>query len=119
VRLALDLDGMTARYGIAIKNIVVEAGSTADENLIVLEEYAGPYEIATVSFSFVADYEGFKGLLAEMEKSLRLMDVRSITFIPNDSGFYEFQISVETYWLKDSAPIQEEPSPTQEPLNIP
>ncbi len=100
VRLALDLDGMASRYGVSIKNVQTTTGAGADANLIVLPEHAGVYERATVSFSFVSTYENFMRLLADLEKSLRVMDIKSIAFEAGESGLYDYRISVETYWLK-------------------
>lgn len=100
VRLALDLDGMASRYGISIKNIQATTETNQDAGLIVLPEYADPYDKAIVSFSFVANYENFMLLLADVERNLRIMDVKKILFQANDSGLYEYQVSVETYWLK-------------------
>lgn len=100
VRLALDLDSMASRYGISIKSIQTSVGVSRDASLIVLPEYANNYEVATVSFSFISTYENFKGFLADIEKSLRIMDVKSISFQISDSGFYEYRVSIETYWLK-------------------
>lgn len=100
VRLALDLDGMASRYGISIKNIHTTIGAAGEESLITLPESAGPYEKATVSFGFISNYANFVRLLADIEKSLRVMDVKSISFQTSESGLYDHQISVETYWLK-------------------
>ncbi len=103
VRLALDLDGMASRYGIAIKNIQTVTDADKDTNLIVLPEVAGAYEKATISFGFVSNYENFMRLLADIEKSLRIIDVRSISFQTGESSLYDYQISIDTYWLKTDA----------------
>lgn len=100
VRLALDLDSMASHYGISLKNIQSRLGAGRDANLIVLPEYEKAYQSATISFSFVSNYTNFKYLLADIEKNLRIMDVRSISFQSTDTGFNEYQISAETYWLK-------------------
>lgn len=100
VRLALDLDSMASKHGISIKSVQTVLGANSASGLIVLPEYAKNYEVATVSFSFISNYENFKGFLADIEKSLRIMDVKSVSFQVADSGFYEYQVSVETYWLK-------------------
>lgn len=100
VQLALDLDSMAARYGISIKSIQVATEASGGTDLIVLPEYADPYDKAAVTFSFVSNYENFLRLLADIEKSLRIMNVKSISFATSDSGLYDYQISVETYWLK-------------------
>lgn len=100
VKLALDLDNMAARYGVSIKNIQTAIGGNSGAGLIVLPEYEKKYDTATVTFSFIAAYANFNRLLADIERNLRIMDIKSITFQSSDSGFYDYQISAETYWLK-------------------
>lgn len=101
VKMALDLDGMASKYGISIKSIKTSTDPTVvDPSLMVLPEYAKPYEKALVSFSFVSTYENFKNMLIDIEKSLRIMDVKSVSFQAKESNLYEYQISVDTYWLK-------------------
>ena len=100
VRLALDLDGMASRHGIAIKNIQATTGSNVDPNLIVLPENESVYGRATISFGFISNYQNFMSLLADIERNLRIMDVKNITFQSADSGLYDYQVAVETYWLK-------------------
>ena len=53
----------------------------------------------------LADVVGIAMCLAEtygidLEKSLRIMNVKSISFKASDNGLYEHQITLETYWLK-------------------
>ncbi|MDZ4205881.1 MAG: type 4a pilus biogenesis protein PilO [Patescibacteria group bacterium] len=100
VQLALDLDGMASRHGISIESIQAEVDADNNVGLIVLPENAEVYEKATVSLSFVSNYENFTRLLAEIEKSLRIMDIKLISFQTSESGFYQYKISVKTYWLK-------------------
>ena len=100
VKLALDLDGMASQHGISIKSVKAEVGAGVDASLIVLPENAKVYEKATVSFDFVSNYENFTRLLTDIERSLRILDIKSISFLAGESGLYEYKISVETYWLK-------------------
>lgn len=100
VRLALDLDGMASRYGISIKDIKTTLGSSGGGNAIVLPENETVYNSATVSLSFVSNYENFKRLLIDIEKDLRIMDISSISFQAGESGLNQYQVSAETYWLK-------------------
>ncbi|MDO8590034.1 MAG: hypothetical protein Q7R69_02075 [bacterium] len=100
VRLALDLDGMAARYGISIKDIQAVTGTSEDATLIVLPGNENVYEKVTVSFGFIATYANFTRLLADIERSLRIMDIKSISFRVGESNLYDYKIVAETYWLK-------------------
>lgn len=102
VRLALDLDSIAARHGVAVKNFQMDLSSMDNQDLsaVALPEYAKPYDKATLSFSFISNYDNFKRLLADIERSLRVMDIKSAAFQVGESDLYSFQLSVDTYWLK-------------------
>ena len=100
VGLARDLDTIASRYGISITSVQVEDKAAANPGNIVLPDYALPYDTATISFSFVSDYPHFTQFLADLEKSLRIMDVKSASFSVGENGLYEHKLTVETYWLK-------------------
>ncbi len=100
VRLAFDLDGMAARYGISIKSVQVTVGTNEDARDVILQKSNEVYEKATVSIGFVSNYDNFMRLLADIEKNLRIMDIKQISFQTTETGLYDYQVSVETYWLK-------------------
>ena len=100
VRLALDLDSMASRYGISIKNINTSDSASTNSGLIILPGNEKPYDKAAVTFSFVSNYDNFIRLLIDIEKSLRIMDVHKVSFHVGNSNLYEYQLSVDTYWLK-------------------
>lgn len=102
VGLARDLDTIASRYGIAIKSVTVDDKYAGDVNRIVLPEAELPYEKVFVSFSFISNYDNFIKFLADLEKSLRIMDIQETTFLISESedGLYEHKVTVETYWLK-------------------
>ncbi len=100
VRLALDLDGIAGRYGITLKDVQVETKSDPNAVLPVVSDQSLPYEKVTVSFSFISTYPNFVRMLTDLEKSLRIMDVKTVSFKALDTGLYEHRLSVETYWLK-------------------
>jgi hypothetical protein len=100
VRLALDLDTIASRYAISIKDVQVDNKVDTNAALIFLPEHALPYEKVTVSFSFISNYQNFMRMLGDLEKSLRIMDVKTVSFKISESGLYEHRMTVETYWLK-------------------
>jgi hypothetical protein len=100
VRLALDLDTIAGRYGIAIRSVSVNAKADANAALAVIPDNRIPYEKAIVTFGFVSTYDNFMRFLGDLEKSLRIMDVKSVSFRVAENGLYEHEVQVETYWLK-------------------
>lgn len=57
---------------------------------------------AAVSFSVKTTYPKFKDFIAEIEKSLRLFSIQSVTFSAPEKGseLMTFQVKLETYHIK-------------------
>ncbi|MDB5254332.1 MAG: hypothetical protein JWL80_398 [Parcubacteria group bacterium] len=100
VRLAMDFDSIAAKYGISIKRIEVIEDKQTNNNTIVQAAPRGGYNSTTMSFNFVASYDSFRKFLHDIEQSLRIIDVKSVSFKTSDVGLYDFQVSIKTYWLK-------------------
>lgn len=108
VRLAHELDSIGARYGITIKDVYIETKNSAGAANALLPEEESPYQKTTVAVSFVSNYEDFRKFIEDLEQSLRLMDVRFVKFTSGtgnnsgaqNSGLYEHNLEIETYWVK-------------------
>jgi Tfp pilus assembly protein PilO len=106
IRLIIDLNNVAVRHGFALKGITVSAGSTdTSANSGFTPE--GGSEISTpvlekvgVSFSLSAPYQQFISFLQDLEASLRILDVTSLSVTSSDNGVYDWKINLNTYWLK-------------------
>ena len=100
VRLAVDLDAIASKYGIALKSIQSVQNKPDESTTIVQEAPVLAHEVATVSFQFVSTYENFRRFITDIEKSLRIIDIKTVTFSTGNSNLYEYEVSFDTYWLK-------------------
>ncbi len=102
VKLALDFDSIASKYGISIKNIKTsERRDDAANNLGIIQVTpTNTYQTVVVNFTFVSNYENFRKFIKDIESSLRIIDIRSISFATSDSGLTEYTLSIDTYWLK-------------------
>jgi len=103
VRLILDIDGIASKYNMRTRNVVVteEGGNGGGGNAVnVVGPDTRPYNSVVVSFSVAATYEDFKRFLTDLERSLRLVDLTSLSFSKRDGDLYQFDLSIRTYWLK-------------------
>lgn len=99
VRLAMDLDTIASQYGITINRIEVD--SESDNNTAIVDDTSGmPYNKVALSFTFISNYQNFRQFLNGVERSVRITDIRSVSFRSTESGLYEFRVVIETYWLK-------------------
>ena len=114
VRLVLDLDGIASRYGLRLQNVTVQQQSPAENNGAVILNSGNiqnnPYQSLTLQFRVVATYDDFLRLLGDLESSLRIVDLVSLSVQPfSASGaiteeetepLYTFGVALRTYWLK-------------------
>lgn len=99
VRLILDLDAIAVKYGMRVKNVNISSDTTrADRG--ALGNGDTPYESVVLSFAVSGTYDTFRQFLADLERSLRLVDVVGVSFTTNEVGIYNYTVSIKTYWLK-------------------
>jgi len=112
VRLVLDMDGIASKYNIRIQNVVVqEPGASTPENSgTILNGGATqnrPYQSLTLQFEVISTYDEFVLLLRDLETSLRVVDLTSLSVRPRtdlagsslNQPLYTFGVSLRTYWL--------------------
>jgi len=100
VKLISDIDGVASKYGISINNISSkEVGSSVGDSIDNAAP-AKPYQSSIIGFSFVASYDKFNAFLSDLEKSLRILDIRSVKLDTQENGVYSYNVEFETYWFK-------------------
>lgn len=113
VRLIIEVDSIASRHDMTLKDVTVSvsgntpaspSGAFGDQTQV--ENI--PYGTATFSFAVSGSYEEYRSLLKDIEKSLRITDIRSVSVTavntsPKDSksaDFFDFKTIMDTYWLK-------------------
>ncbi len=103
VRLALDFDSIAAKYGISLKSIKTGDKTQQQQDIgggIMAPTATNVYETAPVVISFVSNYENFRKFMKDIESSLRVIDVKAVTFTSTDTKLYEYAVTIDTFWLK-------------------
>jgi len=115
VRLILDIDSIADKYGIILRNIATTDMSPArtsdsdkdQKDSTILVSSGNQFGTIGLSFSFISSYETFKLFLRDLEKSMRIVDVKNLTVSASEvqkekegQNFYNYSISLETYWLR-------------------
>ena len=99
VRLIIDIDAVASRFGLKLKNIVVQSDpATSKSNSI------GPdgkkYATFNLSFDVQASYDTMRTFLLALDQSLRIIDVTGVSFAADDKDQNTYTIHLQTYWLK-------------------
>ena len=104
VRLAIDINNMASNVGMFLKDIDIRAagneqagGSTRNQPGV------NPGDLSHLDFRFTVSgsYEGLKILLADLARSIRIVDVTNLEFRSDDVNLYDFDVGLRTYWLSD------------------
>jgi|SRR3989344_2593631 len=105
VRLIIDVNGVAARHGLALKGI--KTSTSDDKNSSKPSTQSGntakgsnTYDTVTLTFSVATNYQTFINFLRDLEASLRIMEISKITLDANDEGIYDYGVEIKTFWLK-------------------
>ncbi len=97
IRLIIEISKIAEKRNLVAKNITVSDVKGATN--VVGGNDTG-YGTLSLSFSVNASYNNFINLLQDLENNLRLVDITGITFASTETGFYDFNVTLNTYWLK-------------------
>ncbi len=101
VRLIIDINTLASRYGMSLGGIAI---GLPDES--TTEGAIGPsgdeFGRLSLSFSVAATYDRFRAFLGDLERSLRIIDVSSLSFTASElpGGLTTYNVTLTTYWLK-------------------
>lgn len=99
VRVILDVDGIAASKGIKLKDIKITDSGKAPQT--GPNQNQTPYNTTSMSFVFNTSYANAQNFIRDLEQSLRLVDVASVTIKSPTAGAsgYDFGVTLNTYWI--------------------
>jgi hypothetical protein len=109
VKLIVNVNDVAMRHHLQVTNIFLEgdtsttaAASAAPDGAVgsALGNDGSPVGSVSLQFSVKADYDDFRAFLHDMERSLRLMDVREIAFSSSAEKEDQYSLTIKTYWIK-------------------
>lgn len=98
IKLVIDMNNVAKIRGLSLKNIKLDTALKAEPDRLGADN--NKYATVGLSFSVNASYDNFQNFLHDLEQSLRLVDISDLSVTANNSGLYEFSVSLKTYWLK-------------------
>ncbi len=110
VRLILDFDNLASKHNLAIQNVVIGRSGGKDGDKPAAEVIGGnerAYDSLTLKFSTQGTYEGFVTFMEDVQASLRIVDLVSLSLTPEGGSaeegaepVYRYDVTIRTYWLK-------------------
>ncbi len=98
VGLIIDIDNIASKYGMRIRNTKINESAARTGNAVGPD--ARKYGAITLSFAVTSTYDNFLLFLKDLESSVRLVDLTALTFSSAKEGRYDFNVTLQTYWLK-------------------
>ncbi|MSU56080.1 MAG: hypothetical protein EXS51_02100 [Candidatus Taylorbacteria bacterium] len=100
VRLIIDVNNIASQYGMTLKNISLTNSATEQTN--TSSPALGPQEELTkavgLRFGIKGTYDNFRAFLHDLEQSLRIVDIKTISF-GSVAEEYEYAVTLSTYKL--------------------
>lgn len=100
IRLVIDMNNIASQHGLVLSN--VDVGDLSKGKSGAVEGEVNPLGSFDLSFSVQANtYEQFLSFAQDAEHSLRLMNIKHISFTPGASVTtpIAYNVTIETYWL--------------------
>ncbi len=97
IRLIVEISEIAKKQNLNIKNISV---GEVSQNTASIGPSGAKYGTLTLKFTVNSTYGTFLNFLKDLENNLRLIDITDISFSATDNGYYDYNITLNTYWLK-------------------
>lgn len=117
IELILEIQKLTDTYNLPLQNIKFDSAvingnsqnaTAPNPNQVASPESILPYGVFNLEFETEGTFETFSSFTRDLDRNLRLINVKSISFssptpvkgTAQDPNFYKFDVKIETYWLK-------------------
>ncbi len=100
VRIILDVNSIGLRNGVRLNGMKVSVPSL-ETGKVSAGQSGSNYSTIDISFSFSATYVQGVQFIQDLQRSLRLLDSTSLSVkpSPNNPVFYDFDMTLQTYWI--------------------
>lgn len=108
IRLILDIDSMAQNRHMALQNVAISTSQHSPAGAIgAISAGNQKYNSLTLSFSTSGSYKQFKDFLSDLQSSLRIVDLVTLSISSaNDTNGnagepqFNYNITIRTYWLR-------------------
>ena len=97
MKLIYQIDVVASKYSISIDDVTAAENTSSGDSVNTAQ--TKPYKSVVIGFSFDSSYKNFKSFMNDLEKSLRILDIRSVGLEAGKDGINKYSVKLETYWL--------------------
>lgn len=101
IRLIININNIAARHGITLKDVQLGqvSGTSQAQSAAAVGQSGSPVGSVTLGFTVTATYADFLIFLADLEHSLRILDVEKLSFHVDSTTKNDYALTIRTYWL--------------------
>lgn len=97
--LLVAFEKMSKSNGLLLKSIEIKPAVKQDVGVLVVKE--DPYDTVSIMATLDGSYESLKAFLGDLDKSLRIIDITSLSFhVGDNSSTYEYLLEARAYLKK-------------------
>lgn len=100
VKLTSDINAVGSKYGISVDRVNSTKRDRSVGNSIEEAQPAKVYDTASINFGFSSSYQNFIKFVNDLESSLRILDINTVSINPKEGGVYDFTMEMDTYWAE-------------------
>lgn len=100
IKLIINMNNIGDKHNLVLKGIKLNTNDVKTDSSNKLGSDNSKYGTVGINFTVSASYDKFQEFLADLEKSLRLVEITDLGVTANNTGLYDFSVSLKTYWLK-------------------
>lgn len=105
IQLIIDVNNIATRNGLTIKGAKMKTEAERSSRVttaggVVSKTSTNALQTETMSFSVMAPYETFQKFIIDLSKSMRVVDIASVSFDSNEKNIYQYNVDIKTYWMK-------------------
>lgn len=101
IHLIIDINSIAARRNLSLKNVALGNLSDSATKRAALAVGASGSAVGSVElgFSVSASYDNMLAFMHDLERSLRVMDIESMSFTAGEKDLDDYEFKIRTYWL--------------------
>jgi hypothetical protein len=101
IHLVIDIKNIAARHGLTLKGVSFGtiSDSTGARGALAVGASGSAVGSVELGFSVNASYDTMLSFLADLEHSLRILDVEKMSFTANPKDLSDYAFTIRTYWL--------------------
>ena len=113
VRLILEIDTIAKSYGMTLDDLnIAKTDQTAASSNPGGNTGESPVGTITFSFRTSSSYETFLQFMQDLEHSLRVVDITTLSIVPGGregaksiNDYYTFSVTLQAYWSPKAPPV--------------